>query len=74
MVCSSGAPCKGTLDSFFFTVPLSLVIERLPTMLLLTFFAMALAVCLAIPAGILTAVKRYSLFDHLATISVLLGQ
>jgi len=62
-------------QSFFHRAPaLPLVIERLPTTLLLTFFALALAVCIAIPAGILTAVKRYSLFDHLATISVLLGQ
>jgi len=62
-------------QSFFHRAPaLPLVIERLPTTLLLTFFALTLAVCIAIPAGILTAVKRYSLFDHLATISVLLGQ
>ena len=62
-------------QSFFHRAPaLPLVIERLPTTLLLTFFALALAVCLAIPAGILTAVKRYSLFDHLATVTVLLGQ
>ncbi len=62
-------------QSFLHRSPaLPLVIERLPTTLLLTFFALALAVCLAIPAGILTAVKPYSLFDHLATISVLLGQ
>ena len=46
----------------------------MPTTLLLTFFALALAVCIAIPAGILTAVKRYSLVDHLATLLVLLGQ
>ena len=62
-------------QSFFHRAPaLPLVIERLPTTLLLTFFALALAVCMAIPAGILTAVKPYSLLDHLATISVLLGQ
>src|SRR5215467_9135345 len=62
-------------QSFFHRAPaLPLVIERLPTTLLLTFFALALAVCIAIPAGILTAVKRYSLFDHLATVTVLLGQ
>ena len=62
-------------QSFLHRAPaLPLVIERLPTTLLLTFFALALAVCIAIPAGILTAVKRYSLFDHLATVGVLLGQ
>lgn len=62
-------------QSFFHRAPaLPLVVERLPTTLLLTFFALGLAVCIAIPAGILTAVKRYSLWDHLATVSVLLGQ
>jgi ABC-type dipeptide/oligopeptide/nickel transport system permease component len=62
-------------QSFFHRSPaLPLVLERMPTTLLLTFLALALAVCIAIPAGILTAVKRYSLFDHLATVTVLLGQ
>jgi peptide/nickel transport system permease protein len=62
-------------QSFFHRVPaLPLVIERMPTTLLLTFCALALAVCIAIPAGILTAVKRYSFIDHLATLLVLLGQ
>ncbi|MBI3327425.1 MAG: ABC transporter permease [Nitrospinae bacterium] len=62
-------------QSFFHRSPaLPLVFERMPTTLLLTFFALGLAVVLAIPAGILTAVKRYSLFDHLATVTVLLGQ
>jgi ABC-type dipeptide/oligopeptide/nickel transport system permease component len=62
-------------QSFFHRSPaLSLVLERMPTTILLTFFALALAVAVAIPAGILTAVKRYSWVDHLATVSVLLGQ
>lgn len=61
--------------SFFHRSPaLPLVVERMPTTLLLTFFALGLAVVIAIPAGILTAVKRNSVFDHLATVSVLLGQ
>src|SRR5712691_12874124 len=60
--------------SFFHRSPeLPIVFERMPTTLLLTFFAMALAVGIAIPAGILTAVKRHSLVDHLATLLVLLG-
>jgi peptide/nickel transport system permease protein len=33
-----------------------------------------LAMIIAIPAGIFTAVKRYSVYDHLATVAVLLGQ
>jgi peptide/nickel transport system permease protein len=62
-------------QSFFHRSPaLPLVLERMPTTLLLTFLALALAVAIAIPAGILTAVKRYSWIDHLATVTVLLGQ
>jgi ABC-type dipeptide/oligopeptide/nickel transport system permease component len=62
-------------QSFFHRSPaLPLVFERMPTTLLLTFFALALAVCIAIPAGILTAIKRYSFVDYLATLLVLLGQ
>jgi ABC-type dipeptide/oligopeptide/nickel transport system permease component len=62
-------------QSFFHRSPaLPLVLERMPTTLLLTFCALALGVALAIPAGILTAVKRYSWIDHLATVTVLLGQ
>jgi peptide/nickel transport system permease protein len=62
-------------QSFFHRSPaLPLVFERMPTTLLLTLFALVLAMVVAIPAGIFTAVKRYSVFDHLATITVLLGQ
>ena len=53
---------------------LPLVFERMPTTLLLTLLALLLAVVIAIPAGIFTAVKRYSVYDHLATVAVLLGQ
>jgi ABC-type dipeptide/oligopeptide/nickel transport system permease component len=62
-------------QSFFYRSPaLPLVFERMPTTLLLTFCALALAVVIAIPAGIFTAIKRYSISDHLATVTVLLGQ
>jgi peptide/nickel transport system permease protein len=53
---------------------LPLVLERMPTTLLLTLLALSLAVIIAIPAGIFTAIKRYSIYDHLATVAVLLGQ
>jgi peptide/nickel transport system permease protein len=53
---------------------LPLVVERMPTTLLLTLLALVLAIVIAIPAGIFTAVKRYSVYDHLATVAVLLGQ
>jgi ABC-type dipeptide/oligopeptide/nickel transport system permease component len=62
-------------QSFFHRSPaLPLVLERIPTTLALTVLALAFAVFIAIPAGILTAVKRYSWIDHLATVTVLLGQ
>jgi peptide/nickel transport system permease protein len=62
-------------QSFFHRSPaLPLVLERMPTTLLLTFLALGLAVVIAIPAGIVTAVKRYSWIDHVATVVVLLGQ
>jgi peptide/nickel transport system permease protein len=62
-------------QSFFHRSPaLPLVLERMPTTILLTFVALAIAVATAIPAGIVTAVKRYSWLDHLATVTVLLGQ
>ena len=53
---------------------LALVVERMPTTLLLTLLALLLAVVIAVPAGIFTAVKRYSVYDHVATVAVLLGQ
>jgi ABC-type dipeptide/oligopeptide/nickel transport system permease component len=62
-------------QSFYHRSPaLGLVLERMPTTLLLTSLALLLAVVVAIPAGILTAVKRYSVVDYLATVSVLFGQ
>jgi len=62
-------------QSFFHRSPaLLLVWERMPTTLLLTLLALTLALALAIPAGIVTAVKRYSWMDHVATVTVLLGQ
>jgi ABC-type dipeptide/oligopeptide/nickel transport system permease component len=53
---------------------LPLVFERIPTTLLLTVMALGMAVVVAVPAGMLTAVKRYSWMDHVATVTVLLGQ
>jgi peptide/nickel transport system permease protein len=62
-------------QSLFHRSPaLLLVWERMPTTLLLTLLALTLALALAIPAGIVTAVRRYSWMDHVATVTVLLGQ
>ena len=62
-------------QSFFHRAPaLPLVLERMPTTLLLTVLAMALALVVSIPAGIYSAIRRNSLFDHAITSVVFLGQ
>ncbi len=61
-------------QSFFHREPaLHLVLERMPVTLLLTVIAMALSLAIAVPVGILSAVRRNSLFDHGATFVVFLG-
>ena len=60
--------------SFFHRAPaLPLVLERMPTTLLLTVLAMALSLALAVPLGIVSAVRRNSVIDHGATFVVFLG-
>ena len=51
-----------------------LVWERLPATLWLTLAGMVVAIAVAIPLGILSAVKRYSLIDNLCTIFAISGQ
>jgi peptide/nickel transport system permease protein len=53
---------------------LGLVLERLPATLLLAGAALALTVVVAVPLGVLSAVRRDSAFDHVATIVTVLGQ
>lgn len=61
--------------SFYHRAPaLDLVLERMPTTLTLTVLALALAVLVSIPAGICSAVYRYSLVDQIVTVVVFLGQ
>lgn len=61
-------------QSFFHREPaLPLVLDRMPTTLLLTVFAMGVSLALAIPIGIMSAVRRNSVFDHGATLVVFLG-
>ncbi len=52
----------------------ALVLERMPTTLLLTVSSMLLAIVIAVPVGIYSAVRRNSLTDHIATLVVFLGQ
>ena len=61
-------------NSFFHRAPaLPLVVDRMPTTLLLTVLAMGLSLAIALPIGILSAVRRNSVFDHGATLAVFLG-
>ncbi|GBD16736.1 Glutathione transport system permease protein GsiC [bacterium HR26] len=53
---------------------LSLVLERIPATLLLTASATILAILIAIPMGILSAYKRHSIIDNIATVFVVAGQ
>jgi ABC-type dipeptide/oligopeptide/nickel transport system permease component len=53
---------------------LGLVLERMPATIRLTLAAMGIAVCVAIPVGILSAVKRNTALDHLGMLMALLGQ
>jgi ABC-type dipeptide/oligopeptide/nickel transport system permease component len=53
---------------------MSLVMERMPATIQLTLTAMAIAVCVAVPVGILSAVRRNSVLDHAGMVLALLGQ
>ena len=51
----------------------ALIWQRLPTTLFVLGSAYGLALCIALPVGIVSAVKPYSLFDHLATTGAFVG-
>ncbi len=51
-----------------------LVLERMPTTLILTVLALLVALLVALPVGIYSAIRRNSLVDHAATVGVFLGQ
>jgi peptide/nickel transport system permease protein len=53
---------------------LELVVERFPATVSLALAALTVSVLVAVPAGILSAVYRYSLFDQAAMSLALLGQ
>ncbi len=49
------------------------ILKRLPATLMLTLAAMTVAVLIAIPIGILSAVRQYSLMDNVSMFAALLG-
>jgi peptide/nickel transport system permease protein len=53
---------------------LGLVLERLPATLLLAGTSLLLTLCVAIPLGVVSAVRRNGLFDHVGTVATVLGQ
>lgn len=53
---------------------LGLVLERLPATLLLAATALALTLLVAVPLGVLSAIRRNSALDHAATVVTVLGQ
>ena len=53
---------------------MGLVLERLPATFELAGAGLLLALCLAIPAGIVSAVRRNTAVDYVSTIVALLGQ
>jgi peptide/nickel transport system permease protein len=71
---------KGTLRgdfglSFRHSQPaLTLVMERMPATIQLTLAAMVIALVIAVPVGILSAIRRNSILDHLGMTAALLGQ
>ncbi len=71
-----GSALRGDFGKSFFhrTPALTLVLERMPTTLILTALAMALAFAVALPVGIYSAVRRNSVVDYVATGVVFLGQ
>jgi ABC-type dipeptide/oligopeptide/nickel transport system permease component len=64
---------KGDLgDSFRYRQEsLTLVLQRLPTTLQLVAFAVFIAVCVSIPLGIFTAVRKNSIYDHIGVVASL---
>ena len=62
-------------NSFFHRTPaFALVVERMPTTLLLTACSMALALAVALPVGIYSAMRRGRAVDQVATGTGFLGQ
>lgn len=53
---------------------LEMIMERLPATLVLNLIAMVIIYLVAIPVGIISAVKQYSIFDYAVTLITFLGQ
>ncbi len=52
---------------------MKLILERFPNTLILTAISMLLAMFIAIPIGIISATRQYSIFDYVSMIGALVG-
>jgi len=70
-----GRVASGDLGwSLYYRQPVMTILrERVPNSLLLTLPALGLAVALAVPIGILSAVRQYSIVDHAANLVAFAG-
>lgn len=62
-------------ESFVAKIPATeLIAERLPATIQLTVAALVVINLIALPVGVIAAIRRYSLMDNVATFTALLGQ
>lgn len=52
---------------------MQLIADRLPATFELTIISIIISLIIAIPVGVISSVKRYSLLDHIGTVSALAG-
>jgi len=72
----AGGAVRGDFgNSFYAKKPAtSLVLQRMPATLILTFSGLILALAISIPAGVISAYKRYTWIDNVVTILAIAGQ
>lgn len=60
--------------SYAYNEPVTkLIIEKFPNTLILTVISLLLAIIIAIPIGIISATKQYSIFDYISMVGALIG-
>ncbi len=71
-----GRVVKGDFGTSFVTgrPVLEMILERLPATLILNFWAMIIIYLIAVPVGMISALKQYSWFDHVVTTVAFFGR
>ena len=71
-----GGAVRGDFGQSLFTQDsaLALILERMPATLELTFAGMLVGVLIAVPLGVISAIRRGSLADRLCTVGAVAGQ